>query len=244
MWSRCFAGREAPSVARREALVRGPEPLDQRLAAQRGVRHRQLAEQQVRLDGQHRRPRRQRRCRLPEAVHVRSRARPARLARARCRRPTASVRSVGSVDRPVGAQLTQPAEQRLAVPAAPAQDQERVGVERLGQQVEGRREVLARHLASRGSCSAGRGRRPRAGTAARRRRRTAPPARAASRRRAAGRWTAPARPARSRPWPRPARVNGARPIAHRRTGAPGSPAPWPAPRRARRRARCTWPRRA
>jgi hypothetical protein len=67
----CFAGREAPSVARREALVRGPEPLDQRLAAQRGVRHRQLAEQQVRLDGQHRRLRRPRGCRLPEAVHAR-----------------------------------------------------------------------------------------------------------------------------------------------------------------------------
>jgi hypothetical protein len=34
-------------------------------------RHRQLAEQQVRLDGQHRRPRRPRGCRLPEAVHAR-----------------------------------------------------------------------------------------------------------------------------------------------------------------------------
>ena len=103
-------------------------------------------------------------------------------------------------------------EQRLPIAAAPAQDQERVGVERLGQQVERRREVLARHLPVRAAAALVEIADACAGTAARRRRRRSPRARAAPRRPAASRWAAPARPGRSRPWPRRARRTAASPI--------------------------------
>ena len=190
-----------------EPLVRHAESVDKRLPPN-VASARRLAEQQVRVDVHDRGSWGQWSERLPEAIHMIRSIPGAGQAGQRERGASRSRRMVGRLGgHPVGdvisAQLAQPCQQRLPVAAAPEQI-EGVVVEGLGQQVERRRQMLARHLPVQGSCIAGRARRSYAETAARRRRRRAPRARAEPRPQAAWRWAGPAPTARSRPSPRPA----------------------------------------